>query len=106
MSTQNPLPGVSAAAAAAAGACARIVAAVSNVTAAFSPDFCPTHAPAPQSAPNSANAPQCAPLPTSRAQNEANSLPRLPGWREIMRRTLAEVGVDEDDIRTEEFAGY
>jgi len=22
------------------------------------------------------------------------------------RRTLAEVGVDEDDIRTEEFAGY
>jgi ferredoxin-NADP reductase len=23
-----------------------------------------------------------------------------------MRRTLVEVGVDEDDIRTEEFAGY
>jgi ferredoxin-NADP reductase len=23
-----------------------------------------------------------------------------------MRRTLGEVGVDEDDIRTEEFAGY
>jgi len=30
----------------------------------------------------------------------------LPTMVAATRRTLAEVGVDEDDIRTEEFAGY
>jgi ferredoxin-NADP reductase len=33
-------------------------------------------------------------------------LPGPPAMVAAMRRTLIEAGVDEDDIRTEEFSGY